>query len=148
MLGAFRKYRQSMHEEIKVEEAVVNAEGQFLNLLESMRWTGWPANAVENPYAAALIVVQEKICDALKLRLKAARRLPLFDSSALQVRAHLRMTVSRSMLASNSELISDSESLDDAIENLTIKLAWSWYVRFSAAPTLNSRLKDEVACAP
>lgn len=105
VLEALWKYRQSMREETKAEETVVNAEGRFLSLLESVRSPGQPAEVVVNPFAAAAIVDQEQICDAMKLRLKALRSLPphkrgyefevflkdLFDSSKLQARSPFRL---------------------------------------------------------
>lgn len=105
VLEALWKYRQSMREETKAEETVVNAEGRFLSLLESVRSPGQPAEVVVNPFAAAAIVDQEQICDAMKQRLKALRSLPphkrgyefevflkdLFDSSKLQARSPFRL---------------------------------------------------------
>ncbi|VVP22965.1 hypothetical protein PS870_03919 [Pseudomonas fluorescens] len=105
VLEALWKYRQSMQEETKAKETVVNAEGRFLSLLESVRSPGQPAEVVVNPFAAAAIVDQEQICDAMKQRLKALRSLPphkrgyefevflkdLFDSSKLQARSPFRL---------------------------------------------------------
>lgn len=105
VLEALWKYRQSMREETKAEETVVNAEGRFLSLLEFVRSPGQPAEVVVNPFAAAAIVDQEQICDAMKQRLKALRSLPphkrgyefevflkdLFDSSKLQARSPFRL---------------------------------------------------------
>lgn len=116
VLEALWKYRQSMQEETKAKETVVNAEGRFLSLLESVRSPGQPAEVVVNPFAAAAIVDQEQICDAMKQRLKALRSLPphkrgyefevflkdLFDSSKLQGRP-FDWSANKSMVASNSE---------------------------------------------
>jgi len=104
VLEALWKYRQSMREETKAEETVVNAEGRFLSLLESIRSPGQHAEVVQNPFAAAAID-QGQICDALRQRLWALRDLPpqkrgyefeaflkdLFDSSKLQARSPFRL---------------------------------------------------------
>lgn len=105
VLEALWKYRQSMREETKAEETVVNAEGRFVSLLKSVRSPGQPAEVVVNPFAAAAFVDQEQIFDALRLRLKELRSLPphkrgyefevflkdLFDSSKLQARSPFRL---------------------------------------------------------
>lgn len=101
VLEALWKYRQSMREETKAEETVVNAEGRFLSLLESIRSPGQHAEVVRNPFAAAAAIDQGQVLDALKLRLYELRDLPpqkrgyefegflkeLFDSSKLQARS-------------------------------------------------------------
>lgn len=101
VLEALWKYRQSMREETKAEETVVNAEGRFLSLLESIRSPGQHAEIVRNPFAAAAAIDQGQVLDALKQRLYDLRDLPpqkrgyefegflkeLFDSSKLQARS-------------------------------------------------------------
>lgn len=101
VLEALWKYRQSMREETKAEETVVNAEGRFLSLLESIRSPGQHAEVVRNPFAAAAAIDQGQVLNALKQRLYELRDLPpqkrgyefegflkeLFDSSRLQARS-------------------------------------------------------------
>lgn len=101
VLEALWKYRQSMREETKAEETVVNAEGRFLSLLESIRSPGQHAEVVRNPFAAAAVIDQGQVLDALRQRLYDLRDLPpqkrgyefegflkeLFDSSKLQARS-------------------------------------------------------------
>lgn len=98
VLEALWKYRQSMREETKAEETVVNAEGRFLSVLESIRSPGQHAEVVRNPFSAAAVIDQGQVLDALRQRLYDLRDLPpqkrgyefegflkeLFDSSKLQ----------------------------------------------------------------
>jgi len=79
----------------------VNAEGRFLSLLESIRSPGQHAAVVQNPFAAATVIDQGGVLNALKQRLYDLRDLPpqkrgyefegflkeLFDSSKLQARS-------------------------------------------------------------
>lgn len=101
VLEALWKHRQSIREERRTEEDVVNAEGRFLSLLESIRSPGHHATVVQNPFAAASIIDQGQVLDALRKRLYDLRDLPpqkrgyeferflkdLFDSSRLQARS-------------------------------------------------------------
>lgn len=101
VLEALWKYRQTIREESKATEDVVNAEGRFLSLLESIRLPGQHAQVVRNPFAAATVIDQGAVLDALKQRLYDLRYLPpqkrgyefegflkeLFDSSKLQARS-------------------------------------------------------------
>ena len=101
VLEALWKYRQSMREETKAEETVVNAEGRFLSVLESIRSPGQHAEVVRNPFSAAAVIDQGQVLDALRQRLYDLRDLPpqkrgyefegflkeLFDSSKLQARS-------------------------------------------------------------
>lgn len=101
VLEALWKYRQSIREARKAEEDVVNAEGRFLSMLESIRSPRQQAEVVRNPFAAAAVIDQGPILDALKQRLYDLRDLPpqkrgyefegflkeLFDSSKLQARS-------------------------------------------------------------
>ena len=101
VLEALWKYRQSMREETKAEEDVVNAEGRFLSMLESIKLPGQHAEVLRNPFAAAAVIDQGQVLDALKQRLYDLRDLPpqkrgyefegflkeLFDSSRLQARS-------------------------------------------------------------
>ena len=101
VLEALWNYRQSKREETKAEEDVVHAEGRFLFLLESIRSPGQHAAVVQNPFAAAAVIDQGAVLDALKQRLYDLRDLPpqkrgyefegflkeLFDSSKLQARS-------------------------------------------------------------
>lgn len=101
VLEALWKHRESIREENNVEEDVANAEGRFLSLLESFRLPGQHAAFVQNPFAAASIIDQGQVLDALRKRLYDLRDLPqqkrgyefegflkdLFDSSRLQARS-------------------------------------------------------------
>lgn len=101
VLEALWKHRKPIREENKVEEDVANAEGRFLSLLESIRSPGHHAKVVQNPFAAASIIDQGQVLDALRKRLYDLRGLPpqkrgyefegflkdLFDSSRLQARS-------------------------------------------------------------
>ena len=101
VLQALWKYRQSRREETKAKEDVVNAEGRFLSLLESIRSPGQQAEVVRKPFTAATVIDQGQVLDALKQRLYDLRDLPpqkrgyefegflkeLFDSSRLQARS-------------------------------------------------------------
>lgn len=101
VLEALWKYRQSMREETKAEETVVNAEGRFLSVLESIRSPGQHAEVVRNPFSAAAVIDQGQVLDALRQHLYDLRDLPpqkrgyefegflkeLFDSSKLQARS-------------------------------------------------------------
>ena len=101
VLEALWKYRQSMREETKAEEDVVNAEGRFLSMLESIKSPGQHAEILRNPFAAAAVIDHGQVLDALKQRLYDLRDLPpqkrgyefegflkeLFDSSRLQARS-------------------------------------------------------------
>ncbi|WP_256579155.1 restriction endonuclease [Pseudomonas sp. VI4.1] len=101
VLEALWKYRQTSQEETKSEETVVNAEGRFLSLLESIRSPGQHADVVRNPFAAAAVIDQGQVLDALRQRLYDLRDLPpqkrgyefegflkeLFNSSKLQARS-------------------------------------------------------------
>ena len=101
VLQALWKYRQSRREETKAKEDVVNAEGRFLSLLESIRSPGQQAEVVRKPFTAATVIDQGQVLDALKQRLYDLRDLPpqkrgyefegflkeLFDSSTLQARS-------------------------------------------------------------
>lgn len=101
VLEALWKYRQSMREETKAVETVVNAEGRFLSVLESIRSPGQHAEVVRNPFSAAAVIDQGQVLDALRQRLYDLRDLPpqkrgyefegflkeLFDSSKLQARS-------------------------------------------------------------
>lgn len=101
VLEALWKYRQIRQEETKAEEAVVNGEGRFLSLLESIRSPGQHAEVVRNPFSAAEVIDQGQVLDALRQRLYDLRDLPpqkrgyefegflkeLFDSSKLQARS-------------------------------------------------------------
>ncbi|RZI60539.1 MAG: DUF3644 domain-containing protein [Pseudomonas sp.] len=101
VLEALWKYRQSVREARKAEEDAVNAEGRFLSLLDSIRSPGQHAQVVRNPFAAATVIDQGAVLDALKQRLYDLRDLPpqrrgyefegflkeLFDSSKLQARS-------------------------------------------------------------
>lgn len=105
VLEALWKYRQSMREETKAEEDVVNAEGRFLSMLESIKSPGQHAEVLRNPFAAAAVIDQGQVLDALKQRLYDLRDLPphkrgyefevflkeLFDSSRLQARSPFRL---------------------------------------------------------
>lgn len=85
----------------RLEEDVVNAEGRFLSLLESIRSPGQHAEMVRSPFAAVAVFDQGTILDALKQRLYDLRGLApqkrgyefegflkeLFDSSKLQARS-------------------------------------------------------------
>lgn len=101
VLEALWNYRQSMRGARKAEEDVMNAEGRFLSLLESIRSPGQHAEVVRNPFAAATLIDQGQVLNALKQRLYDLRDLPpqkrgyefegflkeLFDSSRLQARS-------------------------------------------------------------
>lgn len=101
VLEALWKHRQSIREERRTEEDVVNAEGRFLSLLESIRSPGHHATVVQNPFAAASTFDEGQVLDALRKRLYDLRDLPpqkrgyeferflkdLFDSSRLQARS-------------------------------------------------------------
>lgn len=101
VLEALWEHRKSIREENNVEEDVANAEGRFLSLLESIRSPGHHATVVQNPFAAASIIDQGQVLDALRKRLYDLRDLPpqkrgyefegflkdLFDSSRLQARS-------------------------------------------------------------
>jgi len=101
VLVALWKHRQTIRAENKATEDVVNAEGRFLSLLESIRSPGQHAQVVQNPFAAATVIDQGAVLDALKQRLYDLRDLPpqkrgyefegflkeLFDSSKLQARS-------------------------------------------------------------
>lgn len=105
VLEALWKHRQVMHKETRAEETIVNAEGRFLSLLESLRSPGRSASIVQNPFDAASVVDQGQVCDSLKQRLWDLRDLPpqrrgyefegflkdLFDSSKLQARSPFRL---------------------------------------------------------
>nr|WP_246881760.1 MULTISPECIES: restriction endonuclease [unclassified Pseudomonas] len=101
-LQALWCYRQAMREQVNAEETVTNAQGRFLSLLNAIRSPGeCEANVVSNPLAAAVMIDQDEILEALKKRLYDLRDLPphargyafesflkdLFDSSALQARS-------------------------------------------------------------
>lgn len=101
VLEALWKHRQTIRAESRVTEDVVNTEGRFLSLLESIRSPGQHAQVVQNPFAAATVIDQGVVLDALKQRLYELRDLPpqkrgyefegflkdLFDSSKLQARS-------------------------------------------------------------
>ncbi|EPX9619311.1 restriction endonuclease [Pseudomonas aeruginosa] len=101
VLEALWKHRKLLREEGNTEEDVVNAEGRFLSLLESIRSLGHHAAIVQSPFAAASIIDQGQVLDALRKRLYDLRDLPpqkrgyeferflkdLFDSSRLQARS-------------------------------------------------------------
>ena len=101
VLEALWNYRQSMRGARNAEEDVMNAEGRFLSLLESIRSPGQHAEVVRNPFAAATLIDQGQVLNALKQRLYDLRDLPpqkrgyefegflkeLFDSSRLQARS-------------------------------------------------------------
>lgn len=101
VLEALWNYRQSMRGARKAEEDVMNAEGRFLSLLESIRSPGQHAEVVRNPFVAATLIDQGQVLNALKQRLYDLRDLPpqkrgyefegflkeLFDSSRLQARS-------------------------------------------------------------
>ncbi|MEE4083075.1 MULTISPECIES: restriction endonuclease [Pseudomonas syringae group] len=101
VLEALWKYRQTIRAESNATEDVVNAQGRFLSLLESIRSPGQCAQGVKNPFAAATVIDQGAVLDALKQRLYDLRDLPpqkrgyefegflkeLFDSSKLQARS-------------------------------------------------------------
>ncbi len=105
VLEALWTHRQAMRKENRAEETIVNAEGRFLSLLESLRLPGHSASVVQNPFGAASVVDQGQICDSLKQRLRDLRDLPpqrrgyefegflkdLFDSSRLQARSPFRL---------------------------------------------------------
>src|SRR5450830_1552046 len=76
VLEALWKYRQSMREETMAEEDVVNAEGRFLSMLESIKSPGQHAEVLRNPFAAAAVIDQGQVLDALKQRLYDLRDLP------------------------------------------------------------------------
>ena len=65
VLQALWKYRQSRREETKAKEDVVNAEGRFLSLLESIRSPGQQAEVVRKPFTAATVIDQGQVLDAL-----------------------------------------------------------------------------------
>ncbi|WP_104911072.1 restriction endonuclease [Pseudomonas sp. LG1D9] len=101
VLEALWKYRRTIRADSNATEDVVNAEGRFLSLLESIRSPGQHAQVVQNPFAAATVIDQGAVLDALKQRLYDLRDLPpqkrgyefegflkeLFDSSRLQARS-------------------------------------------------------------
>ena len=101
VLEALWRHRQTIRAESRVTEDVVNTEERFLSLLESIRSPGQHAQVVQNPFAAATVIDQGVVLDALKQRLYELRDLPpqkrgyefegflkdLFDSSKLQARS-------------------------------------------------------------
>lgn len=105
VLDALWKYRQAMQEEARTEETIVNAEGRFLSLLNSVRSPTQRATIVDNPFAAASIIDHAEVYEALRKKLFEIRELPphqrgyafetflkeLFDSSRLQARSPFRL---------------------------------------------------------
>ncbi len=105
VLEALWKHRQALREETGAEETIVNAEGRFLSLLESLRSPDHSPSIVQNPFGTASVVDQGQVCDSLKQRLWDLRNLPpqrrgyefegflkdLFDSSRLQARSPFRL---------------------------------------------------------
>lgn len=105
VLEALWMHRQTMREETGAEETIVNAEGRFLSLLESLRSPDHSASTVKNPFGAASLVDQGQAYDSLQRRLWDLRDLPpqrrgyefegflkdLFESSRLQARSPFRL---------------------------------------------------------
>ena len=105
VLEALWMHRQTMREETGAEETIVNAEGRFLSLLESLRSPDHSASIVKNPFGAASLVDQGQVYDSLQQRLWDLRDLPpqrrgyefegflkdLFESSRLQARSPFRL---------------------------------------------------------
>lgn len=69
VLDALWKYRQAMQEEARTEETIVNAEGRFLSLLNSVRSPAQRAAIVDNPFAAASIIDHAEVYEALRKKL-------------------------------------------------------------------------------
>jgi hypothetical protein len=105
VLEALWRYRQAMREEARTEETIVNAEGRFLSLLNSIRSPVQQAAIVDNPFAAAAVIDLAAVYEALRKKLFEIRELPphqrgyefeiflkdLFDSSRLQARSPFRL---------------------------------------------------------
>lgn len=105
VLETLWRYRQAMREEARTEETIVNAEGRFLSLLNSIRDPMQQAAIVNNPFAAAAVIDQTAVYEALRKRLFEIRELSphqrgyvfetflkdLFDSSKLQARSPFRL---------------------------------------------------------
>lgn len=105
VLEALWRYRQAMREEARTEETIVNAEGRFLSVLNSIRSPVQQAAIVDNPFAAAAVFDQAAVYEALRKKLFEIRELPphqrgyefetflkdLFDSSRLQARSPFRL---------------------------------------------------------
>ncbi|WP_223527282.1 restriction endonuclease [Pseudomonas sp. BF-B-26] len=105
VLEALWRYRQAMREVARTEETIVNAEGRFLSLLNSIRSPVQQAAIVDNPFAAAAVIDLAAVYEALRKKLFEIRELPphqrgyefeiflkdLFDSSRLQARSPFRL---------------------------------------------------------
>lgn len=105
VLETLWRYRQATREEARTEETIVNAEGRFLSLLNSVRAPVLQAAIVDNPFAAAGVIDQAAVYEALRKKLFGIRELPphqrgyefetflkdLFDSSRLQARSPFRL---------------------------------------------------------
>ncbi|VVQ32541.1 hypothetical protein PS947_03037 [Pseudomonas fluorescens] len=105
VLEALWKYRQTIREETGTEETIVNAEGRFLSLLNSVRSPAQQSAVVDNPFAAASVTDHSEVYEALRKKLFEIRELPphqrgyafetflkeLFDSSRLQARSPFRL---------------------------------------------------------